>query len=88
MSELLCHWLVSVYKLGIASSFPLTPTKITERKYVLVLSSILHYGLLIEKNYLYAPTPNGQSQSASLIKSNTPSEITFYQYQIMATSEF
>jgi len=70
MSELLCHWLVSVYKLGIASSFPLTPTKITDR------------------NYLYAPTPNGQSQSVSLIKSNTPSDITFYQYQIMATSEF
>jgi len=23
-------------------------------------SSILHYGPLIETNYLYAPTPNGQ----------------------------
>ena len=23
-------------------------------------SSILHYGLLIETNYMYAPTPNGQ----------------------------
>ena len=35
-------------------------------------SSILHYGPLIETNYLYAPTPNGQSPSASLNKSNTP----------------
>ena len=34
-------------------------------------SSILHYGPLIEINYLYAPTPNGQSPSASLNKSNT-----------------
>ena len=63
---------------GIASSVPLTPTKITKRRYVLVLprknapvyqcftlgslknlvymcggrSSILHYGPLIETNYL------------------------------------
>jgi len=52
-------------------------------------SSILHYGPLIETNYLYAPTPNGQSQSASHNKSNTPpsSEITVYQYQIMSISE-
>jgi len=28
-------------------------------------SSILHYGPQIETNYLYAPTPNGQSPSAS-----------------------
>ena len=37
-------------------------------------SSILHYGPLIETNYLlvYAPTPNGQSPSASLNKSNNP----------------
>jgi len=35
-------------------------------------SSILHYGPLIETNNLYAPTPNGQSPSASLNKSNTP----------------
>jgi len=35
-------------------------------------SSILHYGPLIETNYLYAPTPNGQSPSASLNKINTP----------------
>ena len=34
-------------------------------------SSILHYGPLIETNYLYAPTPNGQSPSVSLNKSNT-----------------
>ena len=33
-------------------------------------SSILHYGPLIETNYLYAPTPNGQSPSASLNKIN------------------
>jgi len=32
----------------------------------------LHYGPLIETNNLYAPTPNGQSPSASLNKSNTP----------------
>jgi len=45
-------------------------------------SSILHFGPL------YALTPNGQSQNASLNKSNTPpSEITVYQYQIMAISE-
>jgi len=35
-------------------------------------SSILHYGPPIENNYLYAPTPNEQSPSASLNKSNTP----------------
>jgi len=35
-------------------------------------SCILHYGPLIETNYLNAPTPNGQSPSASLNKSNTP----------------
>ena len=35
-------------------------------------SSILHYGPLIETNFLYGPTPNGQSPSASLNKSNTP----------------
>ena len=35
-------------------------------------SRILHYGPLIETNYLYAPTPNGQSPSASLNKSNYP----------------
>ena len=35
-------------------------------------SSILHYGPLIETNYLYVPTPNGQSPSASLNKSNNP----------------
>jgi len=35
-------------------------------------SSILHYGPLIEINYLYAPTPNGQSPSASVNKRNTP----------------
>jgi len=35
-------------------------------------SSILHYGSLIENNYVYAPTPNGQSPSASLNKSNIP----------------
>jgi len=33
-------------------------------------SSILHYGPLIETNYLYAPTPSGQSPSATLNKSN------------------
>jgi len=36
-------------------------------------SSILHYGPLIETNYLYAPTPNGQSLSASLNNSNAHS---------------
>jgi len=36
-------------------------------------SSILHYGPLMETNYLYAPTPNGQSPSASINKNNTPS---------------
>jgi len=35
-------------------------------------SSILHYGPLIVTNNLYAPTPNGQSPSASLNKSNNP----------------
>jgi len=35
-------------------------------------SSIMHYGPLIEINYLYAPTPNGQSPSASVNKRNTP----------------
>ena len=35
-------------------------------------SSILYYGPLIETNYLYAPTPNGQSPSASLNKSIPP----------------
>jgi len=35
-------------------------------------SSILHYGPLIVTNYLYAPTPNGQSLSAWLNKSNNP----------------
>jgi len=35
-------------------------------------SSILHYGPLIETNYLYAPTPSGQSPSATLNKSNIP----------------
>ena len=34
--------------------------------------SILHYGPLIETNYMYAPTPNGQNLSASLNKSNAP----------------
>ena len=34
-------------------------------------SSILHYEPLIETNYPYAPTPNRQSPSASLNKSNT-----------------
>ena len=83
---------------GIVSSIPLTSTKITKRRYVLVLpkknvpvyqcftlgtlknlvchvwgrSSILHYGPLMDTNYLYAPTPNGQSPSASLNKGNTP----------------
>jgi len=33
-------------------------------------SSILYYGPLIETNFMYAPTPNGQSPSASL--NNTP----------------
>jgi len=33
-------------------------------------SSILHYGPLKETNYLYASTPNGQSPSAWLNKSN------------------
>jgi len=86
---------------GIASSTPLTPTKITKRSFVLVLPSkkcsrasvlytghvkepglscvmcggrpnILHYGPLKQINFMYAPTPNGQSPSASLNKSNTP----------------
>jgi len=35
-------------------------------------SSILHYGPLMDTNYLYAPTPNGQSPSASLNKGNKP----------------
>jgi len=85
---------------------PLTPTKITNRRYVLVLPRknasvylcftlgtlknlvchvwwalqyicILHYGPLMKTNYLYAPTPNGQSPSASLNKSNTPSRLFF-----------
>jgi len=34
--------------------------------------SILHSGPLIVTNYLYAPTPNGQSSNALLMKSNTP----------------
>ena len=38
-------------------------------------SSILGYGPLIETNYLYAPTPNGQSPSASLNKCNTPVDV-------------
>ena len=41
-------------------------------------SSILHYGPLIETNYLYAPTPNGQRPSASLNKSNNPCHHTSY----------
>ena len=86
---------------GIASSIP-PPTKITKRRYVLVLPrknapvyqcftlgtlknlvchvwwalQYLALWSLIETYYLYAPTPNGQSPSASLNKSNTPSEIT------------
>ena len=42
-------------------------------------SSILHFGPLVVTNNLYTPTPNGQSPSASLNKSNTltPSNLTF-----------
>ena len=40
-------------------------------------SSILHYGPLLETYYLYAPTPNGQSPSASLNKSNTLPPVSF-----------
>jgi len=48
-------------------------------------SSILHYGPRIETNNLYAPTPNGQSPSASLNKSNTPPPIsTGYVYPAKA----
>jgi len=36
-------------------------------------SNILHYVALIETNNMFATTPNGQSPSASLNKSNTPS---------------
>jgi len=42
-------------------------------------SSILHYGPLIETNYLYAPTPNGHW---SLNKSNNPSPLHHNQHPI------
>jgi len=51
-------------------------------------SSILHYGPLIETNYLYAPTPNGQSPSASLNKSNTPLvELSIYFHVYFSTEK-
>jgi len=34
-------------------------------------SSILHYGPLIETNYRYAPTPNGQSERVAKQKQYT-----------------
>jgi len=46
-------------------------------------SSILHYGPLIETNYLYAPTLNGQSPSASLNKSKPPHSHASLETQIL-----
>jgi len=41
-------------------------------------SSILHYGPLIETNYLYAPTPNGQkAECVAKQKQYTPPFYTF-----------
>jgi len=104
----------------IASSIPLTSTKITKRRYVLVLPrkkcsrvSVLYtekvkeLGLScvvgapvsctighrkrpyhIETNYLYAPTPNGQSPSASLNKSNTPPPVLIVEWSYFIVTTF
>jgi len=92
---------------GLRVRSPLTPTKITKSRYVLVLSrkhapvyqcftlGTLEPGLscvwwalqylalwATNRNYLYAAKPNGQSPSASLNKSNTPSKaLSWVKYQ-------
>ena len=94
---------------GIASSIPLSPTKITKRRYILVLprknapvyqcftlgtlkNLVCHMWLALQyhaswvtnkTNYLYAPTPNGQSPSASLNKSNIPTPCGSVRYTMV-----